>query len=189
MATDFKSPITATITKNTPIVTRPQVARASKPLTMAAGVKPPRKRASAQNWPQELEGLKAPSYRFQNADNKDVLPIEADTGEKLSWAMREDGEMHFYKRVANPDGTFTTEEVSDVLYVAEDGSQWTEVNSLVDYDYITMEGTAEVLNKQYNAVQRFAKATGKGVIVRHDSETQDEKGNTLTMKKLFIRIR
>jgi hypothetical protein len=99
----------------------------------------------------------------------------------------------FSRRIAQPDGTYKTEAVdsADVLFESEDGAQWTpeHVNPLVDYDHVSMEGTPEVLNKMYNAASRFAKATGKGIIVRQDSQTEDERGNILTQKKLFIRIR
>ncbi len=188
-----KNLITASIMKSTPIQTRPVIQKASKPLTFAAGVKPPRKRASAMNWPPEFEALKAPSYHFANADGAAVTPILAETGETVSFRVDESGEAQFNRRLLQDDGTYKTEQVDqdDVLFQSEDGSQWTpeHVKPLVDYDHCTMEGTPEVLNKMYNAASRFSKATGKGLIVRQESQNEDERGNILTQKKLFIRIR
>lgn len=191
MADFNKGNMSATISRNVAIQTRPTVAKPNKPLTFEAGVKPPRKRATAMNWPPELEGLKAPGYRFTNADGAEVRPIEASTGEVLSFRMDESGNPAFYRRIQQEDGTYKSEPASDVLFQADDGSQWTpeHVKELVDYDYLQMTGTADVLNKLYNAVQRFGKATGKGLIVRHESQTEDERGNILTMTKNIIRIR
>lgn len=187
--------ITANIKRNVPITTKLEVRKGAGPMTFAAGQKPPRKRAKAMNWPPELEGLKAPGLRFQTADGAEVKPVDSE-GTPLR-ASHQNGEVVYAKSETqtDADGKVTTlwhmVPADEVEYMDAEGAHWTAdgVQELADYDYLQITGTSEELTKLYSAIQRFSKATGKGVIVRHESETTDERGNTLTQTKNVIRIR
>lgn len=191
LKTKSNAPFSASIKASTPIQTHLDMQRPTGRVMFPAGAKPPRKRATSMQWPQEFNEIKAPVLEFKNADGVNVEPIDANDGEKLIPRQGERGEIQFGRRVENEDGTFRLEMVSDVLFQAEDGSQWTEehVQPFSAYDYLVYTGTPEDLQKLYNAVGRFSKATGKGLIVRQESETTDAAGNTLTQTKHVYRIR
>lgn len=178
--------ITATIKRNVPIQTRLDIKKPEGKMTFAAGVKPPRQRKSSTAWPSEFEGIKAPVQRFVNADGVDVQAIDSN-GDALT---SRDGE--FFQNVFQEDGSKKLEKVdeSEVQFADKDGNLWTlqGVQEVADYDYLQVSGTAEELQKVYNAVQRFSKATGKGLIVRHEKEETDPKG-VVMMTKNIIRIR
>lgn len=180
--------ISATIKRNTPIVTKLDVQKPKERMSFPAGVKPPRQRKSATAWPKDFEDIKAPVTRFVNSDGKDVRPVNTDGTELAA----RDGQ--FFLKVTDAEtGTVSMQAVEEdeVQFLDEGGELWTlqGVQEVADYDYIQVSGTAEELQKVYNAVQRFSKATGKGLIVRHASEETDQSGNTLRMTKNIIRIR
>jgi hypothetical protein len=179
--------ISATIKRNVAIQTKLDVQKPKERMTFAAGVKPPRQRKTSTAWPKEFEDIKAPVQRFVNADGNTVRPVSADGTELKS----RDGT--FFLPVPQEDGSTTLEAVGDedVQFLDEAGEVWTlqGVQEVADYDYLEVSGTAEELQKVYNAVQRFSKSTGKGLIVRHAKEETDAAGNTFRMTKNIIRIR
>lgn len=179
--------ITANIKRNVPLVTKLDVQKPKERMTFAAGQKPPRQRRNAMAWPKEFEDIKAPTHRFVNSDGKDVRAVDTDGNELKA----RDGE--FFRSVDNGEGGFNLEKVfeENVQFLDESGELWTlqGVQEVADYDYIQVSGTTEELQKVYNAVQRFSKSTGKGLVVRHASEETDEKGNTFRQTKNIIRIR
>ena len=179
--------ISATIKRNTPIKTTLDVQKPKERMTFAAGVKPPRKRATSTQWPKEFEDIKAPTHRFVNSDGKDVRAVDNEGAELRA----RDGE--FFRSLTAEDGSQTLEKVdeSEVQFVDLEGNLWTlqGVQEVADYDYLQISGTAEELQKLYNAVQRFSKATGKGLIVRHESEETGQDGKAFRMTKNIIRIR
>lgn len=142
--------------------------------------------------PQEVRaafsGLKAPQVAFRILDGgAEVQPVD-EHGETLR-AHYSNGDIHF-QNVRNE-----RVELADVLFKTEptdenpDGDTYTAdgVEPMEVLDRIPVEGDPATLNKLYQAMQTFNKATGKQLRMLLDRNVMDDKGNIITQHKVIWR--
>jgi hypothetical protein len=135
-----------------------------------------------------FQGLKAPQVAFRVLDGgAEVQPVD-EHGEQLK-AGYSNGDIHF----TNVRGQAV--ELKDVLFRTEgtdenpEGDTYTAdgVEPMEVLDRIPVEGDPQTLNKLYQAMQIFNKATGKQLRMLLDRNVLDDKGNIITQHKVIWR--
>jgi hypothetical protein len=134
-----------------------------------------------------FQGLKAPSLAFQTLETKEKVRAVDQHDEDLKARIVE-GEIKLY----NVRG----EEVTDVRFFTEpsdehpEGEEYTAagVEPIEELDRIPVQGDPNTLNKLYNAMATFNKATGKQLRMLLDHNVMDDKGNILEQVKVIWRV-
>lgn len=130
-----------------------------------------------------FNALKNPKLGFRHVQTEEILgPVDSE-GEEVT-AKVANGELVFTAK----DGT----ELEDVLFINEAGEQYTSnfVEPVEILDRIPVEGSPATINKVYNAMQKFNKATGKELRLLFERNVMDDSGTQIvSMVKILWRVR